>query len=174
MSLWPSPLVDQLRSAVRGDPMWDNVLSRLADPKPPHVGVHLAVLVEPYLRFILDGRKTVESRFARRACPPYQGIDRDDVILLKRSGGPIVGLCQASDVWFHQRDERTWQLVRDEFAASMCALDPAFWEERAETSFATLVRLAHVRGVTPSINVAKHDRRGWVILQRSDGQGKGG
>lgn len=167
MTVWPSPLVDQLRSAVCGDPIWDDLLGGLASPEPSSIGVHLAILVEPYLQLILDGRKTVESRFARRECPPYQRIDKDDVILLKRSGGPIVGMCQVADVWFHQRDECAWQSIRDEFAASLCALDPAFWEARAETSFATLLRLIHVRCLSPGINFTKRDRRGWVILQRA-------
>ncbi len=174
MTVWPSPLVDQLRSAVCGDPIWDDLLSHLGGPEPLSLGVHVAILVEPYLQLILDGHKTVESRFARRECPPYRGVTKDDVILLKRSGGPIVGVCQVADVWFHQRDERAWQPIRDEFAIALCALSPTFWEERADTSFATLMRLIHVRGFTPGIGFAKRDRRGWVILQRAGGHVKNG
>ena len=43
------------------------------------VGLHVAVFVEPYLTFVLDGRKTVESRFGVYRNPPYQSIREGDI-----------------------------------------------------------------------------------------------
>ena len=51
------------------------------------VDVHLAVFSEPYLSFVLDGVKTVESRFSRVRCAPFQQIRSGDIILVKQSGG---------------------------------------------------------------------------------------
>src|SRR6266540_3860586 len=45
--------------------------------------VHLAVMVEPYLSYILQGRKSIESRFSKNAIAPYLQIGPDDLVLLK-------------------------------------------------------------------------------------------
>jgi len=65
-------------------------------------GIHLAVLVEPYLSLILDGKKTIESRFSINRHAPFEQVQRGDVLILKRSSGPIEGLCTVSDAWFYR------------------------------------------------------------------------
>jgi ASC-1-like (ASCH) protein len=50
------------------------------------------VFIEPYLQFILDGQKTVESRFSANRSAPYQQVGKGDVVLLKRTGGPVMGV----------------------------------------------------------------------------------
>ncbi len=155
------PLIDEIRAALHGDVYWEGRLTGLAGST---AGLHLAVFVEPYLGYLLDGRKTVESRFAARRCPPYDRVRRGDILLLKRSGGPIVGLCEVTDVWFYQLDPDSWQSIRAEFAQALCAQDPAFWRARRAASFATLMRVAAVRAL-PAIPCSKRDRRGWVVLK---------
>ncbi len=103
----------------------------------PPVSLHLAVLVEPYLRFILGGRKTIESRFSVRPTPPYGRVDSGDVVLLKESGGPIVGAFTALSAWDYRLDPDSWAHLRREFAVALCAQD-GFWEERAAAEYATL------------------------------------
>jgi len=165
MPSWDIRLADEVRSAVQGDPLWEGYLRQLGSPKHARFALHLAIFVEPYLQFILEGRKTVESRFSARRCVPYQCVRRGDVVLLKRSGGPVIGLCQIADAWFYRLDPRSWDIVRKEFTEALCAQDPTFWKERRHASFATLMRLQHVRSIVP-MTCAKRDRRGWVVLQR--------
>jgi hypothetical protein len=163
------PLVDQLRSAVQGDSFWENYLEQLKSPDSAPFKLHLAILVEPYLQFILDGKKTVESRFSTRKFAPYNRVDKGDVVLLKQSSGPIVGLCQVNYVWFYQLDPESWRTIREDFAVVLCAQDPDFWKAREAASFATLMRIQHVKSIEP-IKFAKRDRRGWVVLHESSGQ----
>lgn len=127
-------------------------------------GLHLAVLVEPYLRYILEGKKTVESRFSERRIAPYGNVQRDDVILLKRSGGPILGLCQVSNRWYYELDPPSWNEIRIEFSKMLCAQDPEFWRQRASAEFATLISLRNVLKIQP-IKYSKNDRRGWVVMK---------
>ena len=163
------PLVNQLRSAVQGDQFWESYLERLNSPNSVPFALHSAILVEPYLQFILDGKKTVESRFSTRRFAPYNRVDKGDVVLLKQSSGPIVGVCQVACAWFYQLDPESWQTIREDFAADLCAQDPDFWKEREAASFATLMRIRHVKSIEP-IKFAKRDRRGWVVLHESSGQ----
>lgn len=154
----------RLQHAVRGDPFWDDYLPRTTAPSGSPVGLHLAVFVEPYLQYLLDGRKTVESRFSVHRIAPYQSAEIGDVILLKRTGGPIVGLCRVISVWFYRLDPSTWASIRGTFTEALCAQDPNFWQQRASASFASLMRVSDVRTIEP-IYYPKRDRRGWVILQ---------
>ena len=70
---------------------WEELLAPFRSVSAPPVSLHLAVLVQPYLDFILDGQKTIESRFSIRPIPPYRRVESGDIVLLKASGGPIVG-----------------------------------------------------------------------------------
>lgn len=164
MLSWHSNIGNDLASAVKGNPFWEH-LARLISENSASFSIHLAILVEPYLEFILDGRKTIESRFSVHRCAPYNRVHRGDVILLKRSGGPILGVCQVANAWFYELDPKSWQDIRTEFTQALCAQDPRFWKDRARASFATLIRLQHVFAITP-IQCMKRDRRGWVILQQ--------
>ena len=166
MPSWHARLAEAVQSVVQGDPFWEGYLRQVTTPHAVRFSLHLAILVEPYLQFILEGRKTVESRFSVRRGAPYECVQRGDVVLLKRSGGPIVGLCQIADAWFYRLDPRSWSTIRQEFTQALCAQDPAFWQARRQASFATLMRLQHVRPLAP-LPCAKRDRRGWVILQRA-------
>ncbi|HEX3426395.1 MAG TPA: ASCH domain-containing protein [Acidimicrobiales bacterium] len=145
-----------------GEVGWDNLLDPFCKAGPPEISLHLAVLIEPYLSFILDGQKTVESRFSIRAMPPYRRVERGDIVLLKESGGPIVGAFTAAAVWFYELDADSWSDLRREFAEALCA-QAGFWEARETAAFATLIRISEARKVPP-MRVPKRDRRAWVVL----------
>ncbi len=132
---------------------------------PREAGVHLAVFVEPFLKLVLEGRKTVESRFSLTRRAPFNQVQAGDVVLLKRSGGPIVGVCRVAQAWFYVLDPKSWKHVREEFAQRLCAEDPAFWSTRSCAKYATLLRIENVRALPP-FTISKKDRRGWLVLRK--------
>lgn len=152
-----------IQSMAEGHAYWEERLRLLESGLAPTIHLHLAVLVEPYLGFVLSGAKTIESRFSTRRIPPYRKVKKDDVILLKRSSGPVVGICEVADAWFYHLDPGSWTQIRAEFTEALCAQDPEFWRTRANASFATLIRIKNVTRVPP-IACRKRDRRGWVVL----------
>jgi hypothetical protein len=126
--------------------------------------MHLAVFHEPFLKLLLDGKKTIESRFSVNRVAPYGSVARDDLILLKRSAGPVVGIALAGDPGFYQLDASAWQTIRTRFAAAICAPDERFWEQRARARYGTLIPVRATTAVRP-FPVAKKDRRGWVVIE---------
>ncbi|NES70617.1 MAG: ASCH domain-containing protein [Okeania sp. SIO2D1] len=162
-------LVDDLRLALKGDAFWENYLEQLNKPCLEPFALHLAILVEPYLQFILDGQKTVESRFATRRFAPYKRVQKGDIVLLKRSSGAIVGVCQVACVWFYELDPESWQTIKEKFTVAICAQDNKFWEDREKASYATLMRIQNVKPISP-VKFVKRDRRGWVVLHENIGQ----
>ena len=169
MTSWTERLVPELLKNVEGDDTWSSLLGDALTERLPSVSTHLAIFVEPFLQFILEGKKPVESRFSAKKCVPYGAISEKDVVLIKRSGGPIVGVCEVAKVWSYELDPQSWHLIREEFAVAMCAQDPKFWDSRENAAYATLLRLGRVR-VVPPIRCTKRDRRGWVVLRRRGDQ----
>lgn len=159
------------RSPAVSGKLLEAVLSSASDDLEPvvrqfetgsDVSLHLAVFVEPYLSYLLDGSKTVESRFSTRPIAPHGCVSEGDIILLKPSGRPVVGWCRAGTVWSYELDPSSWLEIRDRFSPALCAQD-GFWETRQAAQFATLIQVENVHEVTPT-PIDKRDRRGWVVL----------
>ena len=169
MQHWHSMLNDQLLPAVRHDQFWREAIEQFAASVKSRNSVHLAIFVEPYLQYVLDGKKTIESRFSTRRFAPYGQVDQGDIILLKKASGPIVGLCQVSSAWFYQLVKESLDKIKRDYAVELCAQDPEFWKEREGASFATLIRISNVLQIEP-FAVSKRDRRGWVVLHSASQQ----
>jgi cytidylate kinase/ASC-1-like (ASCH) protein len=161
-------LMVELKEVVRKDPFWGPYLNS-ATKNPADFGIHLAVLVEPYLQYIMEGKKTVESRFSVNRIAPYGKVKEGDILLLKKSGGPIIAICQVGQVWFYELNPQSWDEIRDEFTQMLCAQDPEFWISRRRASYATLMRVRQVKRIDP-VKYVKRDRRGWVVLSARDPQ----
>lgn len=146
-------------------PFWHDYLHRLNTLKAGVAGLHIAVLVEPYLSLVLEGRKTVESRFGVHRRPPYDAVFAGDVILLKRVAGPIVGVACATRTWCFPVNAATLGEIRRAFEDRICAVSESFWEEKRSAHFATLIELGEVTGVAAPVPCDKRDRRGWVTLR---------
>lgn len=159
--------IRQLRAALSADAYWSRLLSNAWDGAAARV--HLAVFVQPFLGYVLDGSKTVESRFSVNATSPYGRVTAGDLLLLKRSGGPIVGVSRAADVWQYELNRHAWQQIKRQFSQALRLDGSDFLERKANASFATLILLDHVRPIAPVL-CEKRDRRGWVVLRDKESQ----
>lgn len=127
--------------------------------------IHLAVMVEPFLSYILDGKKSIESRFSKHAIAPFYQIEPGDLVLLKLTGGPVIGCFDTDTVEFVALNKDEHDRLRRCYSTAICA-DDEFWRARQDKRYATLVGVLNVRMLEPA-PVAKSDRRGWVVLQPS-------
>ena len=157
-----STITNILRQTLSGDPFWAKYLRSSKGGTSTYV-LHLAVMVEPFLTYMLEGRKTIESRFSQKRIAPFNKINPGDIILLKKAGGQIVAVCLADDTWFYRLDPESWNTIKENFADYICAQDPAFWHEREKAAFATLIKVVRVTPIEP-VSIEKRDRRGWVVL----------
>jgi len=160
---WQST-VAAVSGILQHDSEWDK---RFGAAATGPAGLHLAVCLEPFLGYILSGRKTIESRFGIKRSAPYGRVQRGDVVLLKQTGGPVVGVCELGEIWFYHI-QRADQLhdIRTEFSMALCATEPEFWLQRRTAEFVTLMRVVRVQPIRP-VPFAKRDQRGWVVLKPS-------
>jgi hypothetical protein len=160
-------ILERLLTSVPSWSEWHRRLLQQTQAEEVSVGVHLAIFVEPYLTAVLEGKKTIESRFAVTRRPPYDCIQSDDYILLKRSGGPILGLAVAKSIRFFRLSPSVLTDLRRRFAQQLFAQDDSFWIQRADKHYATFIELEHVAGIKP-LSIQKRDRQGWITYDRQD------
>lgn len=160
----PSLSLDVLCEVLHEDAFWSRRFQQLQHAESGTPALHLAILINLYLERILSGRKTIESRFSMQRRAPYQQIQKDDIILLKRSGGPILGIGLVHEVMFYQLTPAVLANIRTMYADELGIDDPNFWSERSHAAYGTLTRLSHVRRLPP-IPFVKRDQRAWIVLQ---------
>ena len=155
---------EELKRSTYKHSFWRSYLDSLSSSRSNAFSVHLAILVEPYLEYIFDGRKTVESRFSLNRVAPFGVVESGDVVLLKRSAvRSVSGICLVRKVWFYRLNSQRLDLIKGDFSSALGVEDSSFWEKRKASRFATLMRIAEVQRLPP-IEVPKRDRRSWVVL----------
>ena len=159
LAAWTMGALRHIRQELRGDSQWNTVLAPTARAQR----IHLAVFVEPFLTYVLDGSKSIESRFSTKQCAPFRRVAPGDVILLKAASGPIRGICAVAKTWFFDLRAVPLSTLRARYAESICATEDSFWRSREKADFATLIKLRWVRELRP-MTCPKRDRRGWVVL----------
>ena len=165
---WVQTVIDQLRSNAQDDPEWGKIVEDCTSPGPNGKSLHLAVFTEPFLSFLMAGKKTVESRFSQNGCAPYDQVSPGDVVLLKRSGDEIVGLAHVSNVQ-HLTRRADWEELRSLYQQQLCATDDSFWAEVKGSDYASLMWFDRIRRLPP-IDCEKRDRRGWVVIKHATEQ----
>ena len=158
MNFKRSTIVSTLQKRLGHDSTW---LKKLSSNQ---YVVHLAIFREPYLRFIMEGRKKIETRFAKRRCAPFERVSDGDVVLLKRAGGEVVGICEVEKVWFYHLDPEAFAFIKARFGELICPADVSFWAEREGNAVATLMLIKNVIPIS-GVRIEKRDRRGWVIFE---------
>ena|ERR1700722_19530448 len=166
MTTWSNSLLTRVEKRLHASDYWGK-RCEIAFRAPERKNrVHLAVFVQPFLQFVLEGRKTVESRFSMHRRAPFGCVHPGDLVLIKESGGPVVAIAEVSNVWYYQLNANTRDFIRNRFGEQLCVDDPDFWKSKVSSYFATLMQFARVEKLDPLL-CSKRDRRGWVVLGNS-------
>lgn len=128
-----------------------------------NANIHLAVMVQPYLSLVLEGTKTIESRYSINMVSPYKKVKKGDIILLKKSGGDAVAIFEAGDIRCYQlKCKKDLFLIKEEFNDRL-RIDDDFWEEKSNAKYATLVDIGKLLQI-PRFRINKTSRLGWVTI----------
>jgi len=126
--------------------------------------IHVAILKRPYLKLILSGRKTVESRLTRTAQPPYQAIEAGERIFFKVSSGPFMATAIAGTIEQHDQLEPYDILrLRARHNRAVCGNDD-YWELKCNSRFAVFVQLMEVEPIEVG-PVYPKSMRAWHVLE---------
>jgi len=127
---------------------------------------HLAVFVKGMAGKILSGEKQVDVRLSQSRIPPYLAVQKEDEILLKSSGGKIIGKASIDNCLFYDKlsPAKVVQIKNNYNSAAI--LDEKFWESKINAKFATIIFLKNPRKFLTPVIYKKNDRRAWVVLEK--------
>ncbi len=166
---WVPNLIQRLAASVQDDAFWSERIADCVRFGPAKASLHLAVFVEPFLSLLMAGTKMIESRFSQAPVPPFNLISPGDLVLLKRSGGEIVGVGHVGNVRYLRRSDSSWQDLRHTYERQLCATDDDFWVRVSDSWFASFIWFDQLKQL-PAIDCSKQDRRGWVVIKHATDQ----
>lgn len=125
---------------------------------------HLVILKKNYLDSIINGEKTVESRFMRSKCSPMGKAYPGDIVFLKQSGGRVLAVAKISKVEnFEEFNPLVVDLIADKHNSEILGTDEYWQKVKENCSCGFLAWLEDVREIEPQ-KINKRDMRGWVVL----------
>ena len=161
---WKHNLIDHLYERIEYHQeklLYEELINKNEQNRP---SIHLAIFVEPYLTYILSGKKQIESRFSKNNLSWFCKVKSNDILILKQSAGPVVGLCRVKKVWNYEINSDVWEMIISKYTKALCIDSSSFWESKKEANFALLMQIGDVIQIDP-FNCQKKDRRAWVILE---------
>ena len=162
---WKDKVFNEVLMQIGSDDEWVDLVEKMRLQRNDF-GVHVAIFAEPYLTYLIQGKKTLESRFSVNKISPYGKVYEGDLVLVKKGGGPVVAAFKAGKVRFYSKlNVGKLKMLEAEFAAVICSTeDPEFWKNRENSKFATLIEVSAVKQLEP-FTVGKSDRTAWSIVQ---------
>lgn len=128
--------------------------------------MHLAIMNEPFLTYIIKGKKTIESRFSHNKIAPYQRCDVGDIVLMKSAGKPINSYFIVANTLFYENSTEILEFLKTNYSEKICA-DPVFWDYRKNKQYISLLEVKDVTVLNEPIEIHKKDKRGWVSFRNN-------
>lgn len=124
--------------------------------------VHLALMQGEFMQLIIEGEKTIESRFTKNRIAPIGDIQAGDLVLFKQVGRDRFATALVDKAKTGELDAAAWQFVRRH--ADDIGIDDDYIEYKSDSRYYALVWVKDVHAVPP-IRLHKRDRRAWVVLR---------
>ena len=124
--------------------------------------LHLGIFTEPYLTYMLDGKKTIESRFSKNKILPYNQISKDDIVIVKKSSGNVVAYFTIKEVLFFNLNETSIDEIKSIYNKQLC-VDENFWITKKDSNYATLIIIDKLIKVKP-FHINKKGMQTWIVL----------
>lgn len=125
--------------------------------------LHLGIFSDPYLTYMLDGKKTIESRFSKNKILPYNQISKDDIVIVKKSSGNVVAYFNIKEVLFFNLNETSIDEIKTKYNKQLC-VDESFWISKSISNYATLIIIDEIVKLTP-FHIDKKGMQTWIKLK---------
>ncbi len=140
----------------------ENQLSDNNIDKIKNKRIHLGIFSEPYLTYMLEGKKTIESRFSKNKVAPYNQITKDDIVIIKKSGDDVLGYFTIKDVLFFDLNNISIEEIKLKYNKQLC-VDETFWVNKKNSNYATLIIINELFKLKP-FHINKKGMQTWIKL----------
>ena len=113
-----------------------------------------------YLTYMLNGNKTIESRFSKNKIIPYNKITKDDIVIIKKSSGDVLGYFTIKDVLFFDLNTTSIEELKLKYNSQLC-VDEIFWNRKKDTKYATLIMIDRLIKLKP-FHICKKGMQTWI------------
>lgn len=113
---------------------------------------------------ILDGSKTIESRFSMNKIAPYNKVNIGDEILLKETGKDVTASAIVKMVKYYELTPEIVEDIRIEYGKEIGIDKFEDWQTTLTKKYCTLIWLKDVKRIEP-IKVPRSNGAGWLILK---------
>ncbi|MCX6810699.1 MAG: hypothetical protein NTY30_03160 [Candidatus Berkelbacteria bacterium] len=127
---------------------------------------HIAIFIGTAIEDIFSCKKTIESRFSQSRVLPYGEVAKDDIILLKKSGGDILGQVIVDNVLYYDNLKSAMVIfLRQQYGKELVVSDK-FWHAKKNSKFATIIFLKKPERFVFPLQFKKRDRRPWLLVDK--------
>lgn len=125
---------------------------------------HIAILRQPFFNMVLNGEKTIESRWSMNKIAPYKKVSIGDEILLKLTGQPVTAIAKVKDVKYYELTPIIVEQIRVKYGKKIGTDKFEDWQSTLKKKYCTLIWLENIQTISP-INVPKSNGAGWLIVK---------
>lgn len=149
--------------------MYDEVMDNLKRQLPReelkrfNQGIHLGIFSEPYLTYMLEGKKTIESRFSKKRILPYNNIKKGDIVLVKKSSGKVLAYFRVKEALFFDLTKTSIEDIKDRYEGPLCVSND-FWKMKEDSKYATLIMIDDLVNIEP-FSINKKGMQTWIKLK---------
>jgi hypothetical protein len=118
-----------------------------------------------FLDLIVQGSKTVESRFHRQRRDPLFSVNDGDLIVFRQSGRPAAHAAWVREAHFIDLAKTCIDEVRSRWQRPIGAADDEFWAARRDARWVSLFEISPAWCLPEPVELRKRDRRAWVRYQ---------
>jgi ASC-1-like (ASCH) protein len=131
---------------------------------------HLVILKTEYIEAILEGRKTIESRFTKTRREFFGRVSPGDKLFLKVSSGPVCATAKVIKVkWYENLTLKQIRQLKGKHNKQILGADD-YWQNKSACRYGVLVWLGEVKRIKP-VRIEKRDWRAWVVLSEKENFG---
>jgi len=126
--------------------------------------LHLAVFTKGYITKIFRGQKSVDGRFSKVKCAPFGQIKKGDLVLMKQSGGKVVGFFIAGqiDEYDNPNPIKLTKLIKTNW--NDLAIDQKFWNLKKSSKYFTFIKIQKPTKFRIPVIIKKRNLAGWIAL----------
>ena len=147
--------------------MYEQIIENLSKQLPKdelskikNTTIHLGVFSEPYLSYMLDGIKTIESRFSKNRILPYEKISEGDTVIVKKSSGPVIAYFTVKKALFFDLQDTPISEIKKQYEKELC-VNEDFWISKKNSNYATLMIIDNLVKLNP-FQIDKRGMQTWI------------
>lgn len=126
--------------------------------------IHLGIFTPTYLTYMLEGKKTIESRFSKNKILPYNEISKNDLVIVKKSSGNVVAYFTIKEVLFLNLNETPINEIKNKYGKELC-VEENFWFSKKDSNYATLIFIDKIIKLKP-FHINKKGMQTWIKFKQ--------